>query len=103
VGHLVQCGVSGMRNVEAQFLMLGWERYIYDKKARQDMLRQTGVFASDGICGSRIAFECFRGTKRQRTLFYAQVSPSGFRKKYVGIRYIKLVFLHPVGSVSHIV
>jgi hypothetical protein len=26
----------------------------------------------------------------------------GFHKKHVGARYVKLVFLHPVGSVGHV-
>jgi hypothetical protein len=33
------------------------------------------VFACGGICGSRSAFLCIRGRKRQDTIFHAQVVP----------------------------
>jgi hypothetical protein len=39
------------------------------------MLRQTSVFASGGICGSRSALLCVRGAKRRRTIFLARVGP----------------------------
>jgi hypothetical protein len=31
-GHVVDSGVSGSRNMIAQFLMLVWDRYEFDKK-----------------------------------------------------------------------
>jgi hypothetical protein len=37
------------------------------------MLRQTYVFASSVICGSRSAFWYILGVKRRRTIFYARV------------------------------
>jgi hypothetical protein len=45
------------------------------------MLRQTCVFASDGIYGSRIAFWCIQGTKWGRTFFHARVGPVWIRQK----------------------
>jgi hypothetical protein len=47
----------------------------YSTKTRWDMLRQTCVFASCGICGSRSAFWCVRGAKRRRPIFHARVAP----------------------------
>jgi hypothetical protein len=33
VSHIVQSGASGARNINALFLMLGWDWYRYDKSA----------------------------------------------------------------------
>jgi hypothetical protein len=53
-GHIVHFGSSGVENDEALFLILGWNRY-------------------------------------------------GFDKKRVRTRYTELAFLHPVGSMGHVV
>jgi hypothetical protein len=65
------------------------------------MLCETRVFASSGICGSSNAFWCVPGAKHRCTLFHARVY--GFRKKCAETCYAELVFLHPVGSICHIV
>jgi hypothetical protein len=44
-------------------------RVQFPLKVHRDMIRHTCVFASSGICGSRSAFQCVRGTKRRRTIF----------------------------------
>jgi hypothetical protein len=41
--------------------------------------------------------------KHQCTIFHARMGWCGFHKKRARTRYAELVFLHPVGSVSHIV
>jgi hypothetical protein len=50
VGRIVHYDASGVRNVIALFFhaRVGW--VCFPQKARRDMLRQTLVFASGGIC-----------------------------------------------------
>jgi hypothetical protein len=67
------------------------------------MLCQTYVFASGGICGSRSAFRCVRGVKRQSPNFMPGWARCSFHKKCASTRYSELVFLHPMRSVGHVV
>jgi hypothetical protein len=43
------------------------------QKARVETLRQTCVFTSGGICGSRSVFWYIQGVKHERTIFHARV------------------------------
>jgi hypothetical protein len=60
-------------------------------------------FASSRICGSCSALRCVRGMKRQCTIFLARVGPVGIPEKGVETQYAKLLFLHPMGYVGHVV
>jgi hypothetical protein len=72
------------------------------QKSCWDMLRQTCVFASGGICRSRSAFWCVRVTKHRCTIFQARVEPVWIAQKRAGTRYTEHVFLHLAGSVVHV-
>jgi hypothetical protein len=60
-------------------------------------------FASGWICGSHSAVQGIWSMKCHGTIFDAQVGPVRFPKKHDGAHYDELVFLHPAGSVSHVV
>jgi hypothetical protein len=49
-GHIVHSGVFGMRNVDALFFMIRAGLVQIPQKLHRDMLRQTFVFATGGIC-----------------------------------------------------
>jgi hypothetical protein len=48
---------------------------------RWDTLHRTCVSTSDGICGSRAAFRCVRGTKRRLTIALARVGRVWIQQK----------------------
>jgi hypothetical protein len=73
------------------------------QKVCLDTLRQTCVFAYGGICRSRSAFQCIRGAKRRCTIFVLGLDPYRFHKMSARRCYAELVFLHPVGSMAHLV
>jgi hypothetical protein len=73
------------------------------QKSHRDTSCRTYIFASSGICGPHSAFRCVRGVKHRPTIFYARVGPVWVPQKVHGTRYVEHVFLHPEGSVGHVV
>jgi hypothetical protein len=73
------------------------------EKSHWTTLRRTSVFASSGICGSYSAFWCIRGAKIRRVVFMLGWDQYRTHKKCARTRYAGHVFLHPTGSVAHIV
>jgi hypothetical protein len=67
------------------------------------MLSQTCVFASSGIYQSRSVFRCVRAMKHRCTICHAKWDQYIFHKKCTGKHYAKLVLLHLMGSVGHVV
>jgi hypothetical protein len=95
-GHVVHSVASWARNIDTIFhVRLGPIRI--QQEPRRDTLRRTSVFPSGGICFSRSAFQCVRGVKHQRTDRYR------LNKERARICDAELVYLHPEGSVGHVV
>jgi hypothetical protein len=61
------------------------------------------VFASGKICGSRSSFWGVRAANIDTLFFILEWDRYGFDKKCTRTRNTELVFLHPVGSVGHVV
>jgi hypothetical protein len=72
VCHVVQSGVSEVRNIDTLFFMLGWDQYGFDKKCFRTCCGKLVFFASGGISRSHNAFRCVRGTKYRHTIFHAR-------------------------------
>jgi hypothetical protein len=74
---------------------------------RRDTLCRTCVFPSSGSCRSHSALRRVPGVSGARKVealfFLLEWDRYGFHKKRAGSRYAKLVFLHPVGCVGHVV
>jgi hypothetical protein len=51
---------------------------------------------------SRSAFWSFRVVKFRHTIFMMGRTGTDSTKSASGTRYVELVFLHPVGSISHV-
>jgi hypothetical protein len=81
--------------------LVGLVRFPY--KAHQDKLRQTRVFASCGICGSRSAFRCIWGGKRRFTIFHARTGLVGIPQKVHWDMLRRTCVLQPVGRAGHVV
>jgi hypothetical protein len=73
-GHVVHSGASRAWNTMHYFSCAGGPGLV-SIKTRRDMLRRTSGFISGGIYGSRGAFRCVQGMKRQCTIFHASMGP----------------------------
>jgi hypothetical protein len=79
-----------------------WTSTVSIRRAR-DTLCRTCVFASGGIYGSCCAFPCICGLKHRHIVFMLGWDRYGFHKRSAETYYAELVFLHPLGSMGHVV
>jgi hypothetical protein len=102
VSYVVHSGATGARKIDALFSCLGGLKAV-SIKSTPGHVTSNLCFASGGICVSRSVFRCIQATKRRRTIFHAGWAWYGSDEKCTGERNTKLVCLHLVGSVGHIV
>jgi hypothetical protein len=72
VGHIVHSVCPSNEMFTHYFLCSGGPMWV-PQKARWDLLRQSCVFASGVICGSRGAFRCIQVVKRHCSIFHTRV------------------------------
>jgi hypothetical protein len=102
VGHVVRCGTSGARNIDALFFILEWDQCGFQKRAAGHVMLNLR-FCILWICGSGSAFRHVRAGNIDALFFVLRWSRCGFLKKCGGTCYAELVFLHPVESADHAV
>jgi hypothetical protein len=101
-GHVLHCGASEKRNVEALFLGSPGTVMGFIKRPPGHVTPNL-CFASSGIFGHVLHFGV-SGSRNVNTLFFMLESAQcNFHKKCAGTRYVIFVFLHPMGSVGHVV
>jgi hypothetical protein len=81
VGHVVHSCASEERNINALFFLAFVGPVWILRKAGPVMLRQTCVFAFDGICGSNSALRCIRRVRCRCTIFHALGGPIWITQK----------------------
>jgi hypothetical protein len=101
-GHVVRSSASGHESQHTIFYALVGPLRIPQKQHR-DTLHRNYVFASIGIYGSRSVFCCVQGAEHRRSIVMLRWAQFRSHKNRIGTRYAKLVSLHPVGSMGHVV
>jgi hypothetical protein len=101
--HVFHSILSAARNIEAQFFMLGWERYKFNKNHIWRRCTKLVFLHPVGSSGDIVHSTTF-GARHIDTLFFMPWwDQYEFHKIHTRTRYVELVFLHPVGSAGHIV
>jgi hypothetical protein len=102
-GLVMHSSVSEARNVETLFFMLRWDRYGFHNNRAGTHCAEPVFFSFGRICWSRSAFRCVRVAKRRCTIFQVREGPVHNAQNCTGTCYAEHVFLHPAGSVVHVV
>jgi hypothetical protein len=96
-----RCVRGTKRRLTIAHARVGWVRI--PQKARWDTVRRTCLSTSSGICGSHSALRSIRGAKCRHTIFHAWVGPVRIPKEARRDMICQTCVLHPTGSVGHLV
>jgi hypothetical protein len=99
----VHCGVFTVRNAEAPFFLLGWDRYGFQKKCVETPYAKL-VFLHPVESAGHVVDYCASRARNIYVLFFLLGwDRYEFHKKHVGRAYAEVVFLHSVGEAGHVV
>jgi hypothetical protein len=83
--------------------MLGWDRYIFDKKRGRTRYVELVFLYPVGFAGHIMHFGASEPQNVDTLFFILMWARCGFHKKCAGARYAEIKFLHLVGSAGHVV
>jgi hypothetical protein len=95
-GHVVQCGASGARNIDALFFLLRWDRYGFHKKHVTTCYTKLVFFHSVGYAGHVVHSGAYGARNVDALLCKLGWDWYGFQKKHDGTHCAELEFLHLV-------
>jgi hypothetical protein len=103
VVHIVHYGVSGARNINALFFMLGRDRYGFHRKRIGTRYSKLVLLHPVGSVGHVVHSSAFGVQKVEALFLMLRWDRYGFHKKRAEAYSVEVVFLYPLGCVGHVV
>jgi hypothetical protein len=94
--------VSGERNIDTLFFMLGWAWCDFHKKHVGACYAELVFLHPVGPSGQVVHSSAIGSRSVDALFFMLGWAQCGFHKKRAGTHYTEVVFLNPTGSVGHV-